>query len=107
MQKPKIFLKVGAGGGLVVLCLPAFWRVHLVQVVRLSMLQDLPELALVLWSCVPSFCPLSRFACGVLRLNMALFCVLRAFLGGFGVFVWVCVAWVLCVACGAFVRVWS
>ena len=64
-------------------------------------------LALVLWSCVPSFCPLSRFVLGVLLANMALFRVFRAFLARFGAFVWVCVALVLCVACVAFVRVWS
>ena len=44
--------------------------------------------ALVLWSCVPSFCPLCRFVLGALSLNMALFRVLRAFLARF---VWVCV----------------
>ena len=64
-------------------------------------------LAVVLWWRVPSFCPLSRFVFGALLANMALFRVLRAFLGGFVVFVWVCVVLVLCVACGAFVRVWS
>ena len=68
-------------------------------------LQDLPEVALVLWSCVPSFCPLSRFVFGALSLNMALFRVLRAFLAWFGVVVWVCVVLVVCVACGAFVCV--
>ena len=62
-------------------------------------------LALVLWCRVPSFCPLSRFALGALLANMALFRVFKAFLEGFGVFVWVCVVLVLCVACGAFVRV--
>ena len=51
------------------------------------------------------FCPLSRFALGALPLNMALFRVLRGFLEGFGVFVWVCIGSVLCVACGAFVCV--
>ena len=55
----------------------------------------------------PPFCPLSRFACGALCLNMALFRVFRGFLGGFMGFVWVCAACVLCVACVAFVRVWS
>ena len=30
--------------------LPAFWRAHWC---RLSRVQDLPEVALVLWSCVP------------------------------------------------------
>ena len=63
--------------------------------------------AVVLWSCVPSFCPLSRFVLGALSLNMALFRVFRAFLEGFSCSVWVCVGLVLFVACGAFVRVWS
>lgn len=53
----------------------------------------------------PPFCPPSRFALGTFPLNMALFGVLRAFLGGFVGFVWVCVVLVLCVACVAFVRV--
>ena len=66
------------------------------------------RLALVLWSCVPSFCPISRFVFGALPANVALFRVLRAFLESFGAFVWVCLAFlacVLCVACGAFVCV--
>ena len=63
--------------------------------------------ALVLWSCVPSFCPLYCLVFGWLLANVALFRVFRAFLEGFMVFVWVCVVLVLCVACGAFVRVWS
>ena len=57
--------------------------------------------ALVLWSCVPSFCPFSRFAFVVSLANMALFRVLKAFLEGFMGFVWVCVALVLCVDCVA------
>ena len=63
-----------------------------------------------LWSscgALPAFCPLYCFACGALHLNMALFRVLRGFLARFGAFVGVCVAWVLCVACVAFVRVYS
>ena len=55
-------------------------------------LQDLPEVALVLWSCVPSFRPLSCFALGALPTNMALFRVLRGFSAGFGVLVCVCIA---------------
>ena len=55
----------------------------------------------------PAFCPLSRFVLVGLLANMPLFRVLRAFLEGFGVVVWVCVVLVLCVACVAFVRVWS
>ena len=87
---------------------PALWRVHWWQVVSLFVASGpARRLALVLWSCVPSFCPLSRFVFGALSLNMALFRVLKAFLAGFGRFVWVYVACVLCVACVAFVRVWS
>lgn len=50
---------------------------------------------------LPAFCPLCGFACGTLCLNMALFRILRAFLARFMGFVWVCMAWVLCVACVA------
>lgn len=53
------------------------------------------------------FCPLSRFACGALLANMALFRILGRFLAGFSCSVWVCLAWVLCVACVAFVCVYS
>mgnify|MGYP003550849453 CR=1 FL=1 len=55
----------------------------------------------------PAFWSLSCFALVVVLANMALFRVLRAFLARFMGFVWVCVAWALCVACVAFVRVWS
>ena len=56
---------------------------------------------------VPAFCPLYCFSSDVLGLNMPLFGVFRGFLAGFMGFVWVCVALVVCVACVAFVRVWS
>ena len=95
MQVVPAFILFCGGGG----------RVHWGQVVRLSGVQDLPEVALVLWWRVPSFYPLCCSACGALHLNMALFRVLRAFLARFGGFVWVCVGWVLCVACGAFMCV--
>ena len=49
----------------------------------------------------------SCFTLGAFPLNVALFRVLRAFLERFVGFVWVCVVLVLCVACVAFVRVWS
>ena len=62
-------------------------------------------LALVLWSCAPSFCPLFCFMLVVSLANVALFRVFRAFLEGFRGFVWVCMGWVVCVDCGAFVRV--
>ena len=67
--------------------------------------QDLPEVALVLWSCVPSFCPLSRFAFGALVCKYALISRFKGVLTGFVVLVWVCIVRVLCVACVAFVRV--
>ena len=61
--------------------------------------------ALVLWSCVSSFCPLCCFALVALLANMALFRFFRAFLARFGVVVWVCVVLVVCVDCVVFVRV--
>ena len=93
--------------GLVVQVVPAFWRVHLggwsgnscyfANVSKIG--QDTAGYS--------AFCPLSRFVFGVSSLNMALFRVLRGFLEGFGVVVWVCLSCMLFVACGAFVRVWS
>ena len=62
-------------------------------------------LALVLWSCASSFCPLCCSSLGALLANVALFRVFRAFLARFMGFVWVCVVLVRCVACGAFVCV--
>lgn len=53
----------------------------------------------------PAFWSLSYFMLVVLLANVAQFRVLRAFLEGFRVVVWVCIALVLCVACVAFVRV--
>ena len=61
----------------------------------------------LLLGALPAFWSLYGFACGGLLANMPLFGVLRGFLEGFMGFVWVCVGWVLCVACVAFVRVWS
>ena len=54
---------------------------------------------------IPSFWSFSRFTSGALSLNIALFRILRAFLRGFSCSVWVCLAWVLCVDCRAFVCV--
>ena len=54
---------------------------------------------------IPAFRPLYCYACGAMHLKYAFIRVLRAFLARFGVVVWVCVGWVLCVDCGAFVRV--
>lgn len=55
----------------------------------------------------PAFWLLSRFAFDALGLNMPLFRNFRGFLAGFGFGMWVCIACVLCVDCGAFVRVYS
>ena len=61
----------------------------------------------VLWSCVPSFCSLSRFVFGALSLNMVLFRVFRAFLARFvGFSVGLCCLGALRGLWG-FVRVWS
>ena len=57
-------------------------------------------LAFVIWSCVPSLCPLSRFVFGALSANMALFRVFRGFLEGFVGFVWLaCFAWLVGLLC--------
>ena len=48
------------------------------------------------------FRPFAAFAFLQYLRNMPLFGVLRAFLWGFSCSVWVCLAWVLCVDCGAF-----
>ena len=63
-----------------------------------------------LWSsggALPAFCPLSCFVLVVSLANMALFRVLKAFLAGFGVRMYVYMGLGFCVACVAFVRVWS
>ena len=106
--KFKIYLIFeGCRASVVALSLWRWWCPLGAYVQDLSGIQDLPEVALVLWSCVPAFCPLYCFVLVVSLANMPLFRVLRGFLARFGVFVWVCVALVLCVACVAFVRVWS
>ena len=67
-------------------------------------------LLLPLFGCVPSLCPAFALFPALLAVslaNMALFRILRAFLEGFGVRMYVCMGWGLCVDCGAFVRVYS
>ena len=92
---PAFILFCGGGG-----------RVHWVQVVQaFEASGPAGMLALVLRCVFPAFCPPCRFACGAMYLKYALFRILRRFLAGFGVLVWVCSFWVLCVACVAFVRV--
>ena len=61
-----------------------------------------------LWSsggALHAFCPLYCIVLVVSLANMALFRVLRGFLEGFGVRMYVCVGLGFCVACVAFVRV--
>ena len=63
-----------------------------------------------LWSsggALPAFCPLYCIVLVVSLANMALFRVLKAFLAGFGVRMYVCMGLGFCVDCVAFVRVWS
>ena len=108
MQNLNIFLEVRKENGWRGCLFACLFSCPLGYVCRLFMASG-PAccLALVLWSCVPSFCPLCCFVLGALSLNMALFRVFRAFLARFGAFVGVCVDCVLCVACVAFVRVCS
>lgn len=104
----KIFLKsgckVGAGCGSACLpfCVSAGAGVRLFR----GYFADVSKIGQYITRC-SVFYSLCRSALGALSLNMLLFRVFRAFLGGFMGFVWVCVGWVLCVDCGAFVRVWS
>ena len=76
-----------------------FHRVHWVQVVR--------SCSLSLGVFRPFALPLSLscFACGALHLNMALFRILRGFLEGFMVRMYICMGLGFCVDCGAFVCV--
>ena len=104
----KIFLKSGEGERLEMLPAVCLLTCPLVQVCSLSRASG--PAGGWLWSsggAFPAFCPLYGFTCGTLCLNVALFRVFRAFLARFMVVVWVCVALVVCVDCGAFVRVWS
>ena len=104
-----IFFNCGAGVGWS--CAPlvvVFHRVHWSRGV--PAFEDSGPAIGWLWSSggvSHAFCPLPCFACGALHLNMALFRVLKAFLAGFGVRICVCMGLGFCVACGAFVRVWS
>ena len=103
-EKQRYIWNVGAKWVRVVALLVCILACPLVQA---SGFRTCQRLALVLWSCVPSFCPFLCLALVALLANMALFRILRGFLARFGGFVWVCVVLVVCVACVAFVRVWS
>lgn len=101
-----IFLKCGCkvGAGCGSACL-TFGVSTGVSVPDLSGIQDLPEVALVLWWCVPSLLSaLLLCACRV-ACKCGSISRFKGVFRGFVGFVWVCVACVLCVACGAFVRV--
>ena len=80
-QNANIFLKsrkeTRCGGGR----LPAFHRAHWSRVAGL---------AVALFRCVPSFYPLFCLAPGALLANVALFRVLRGFLAGFMVRMYIC-----------------
>ena len=100
MQNAKIFLKVREGKRLEMLPIcPTFDASTCAGVQAFCCSGPAKRLALVLWSCVPSFRLLYCFAFGALSLNMVLFRVLRASLARFGVVVWVYVVLVRCVAC--------
>ena len=69
--------------------MPAFWRVYWCRWPgSLCYFADVSKIGQYTAGC-SAFCPLSCFAFGALSLNVALFRVFRAFLGGFGRFVWV------------------
>ena len=108
MQNLNIFLKVREGKQLKMLpiCLPFGVSTGAGVQGNSCYFADVSKIGQDIAGC-SAFCPLYRFVIGALSLNMALFRVFRAFLGGFVGFVWVCVGRVLFVACGAFVRVWS
>ena len=91
---------MGAGGGAGGRLSSVLRCAHWVQVVGCCLMLCLS------WR-VPSLCPLSYSSLVALLANMALFRVLRGFLARFICLVWVCVVLVVCVDCGAFVRVWS
>ena len=89
--------------GLVVQVVPAFWRVHLGRwsgnshyFADVSKNGQNPRLSSAFMLCLFG-----------LSLKYAFIRILRGFLARFGAFVWVCIACVLCVACGAFVRVYG
>ena len=106
MQNANIFLKSRGENGLRSGRLACLLACPLVQVIGLSRVQDLTEY--LRWSSggvFRPFCPLCCSSLGALLANMALFRVLGAFLARFVAFVWVGIACVPCVACGAFVCV--
>ena len=92
LQSPASILFCGGGGG-----------VHWVQVVLGAVASGV--LRCVFSPLLPAVCPLCCTCFLAPVPKYAFICVLRAFLAGFAVLVWVCVALVLCVVCGAFVRV--
>ena len=67
--------------------------------------QDLPEVALVLWSCVPSLLSVLSLCLWCVACKYAFVSHFKGVLTGFVVLMWVCIVRVLCVACGAFVCV--
>ena len=107
-QKLNIFLKSGCkvGAGCGSACLPFGVSTGAGVPGSLCYFADVSNIGQNTAEC-SAFCLLFRLALGAMLANMALFRFFRGFLEGFMGFVWVCVVLVLCVACGAFVRVWS
>ena len=85
---------------------PEFHRVHLWQVVgSLWLVLCFRGVFSSSGRVFPSVCLLCRLVVGALPLKYAFIRILRAFLRGFSCSVWVCVGWVVCLACVGFVRV--
>ena len=99
--KFKIYLSFEACRASVVALSLGRWSCPLVSCGRVSVV------VLSFRAVFPAFCPLYCFMFGGLLANMLLFAILRGFIWVYRLLVWVCVVLVVCVACGAFVRVWS
>ena len=104
-KNKEIFYFWGFRGAAFILFYGGGGRVHWWQVV-----QGAGAFVVLSW-CVPSLSPCLLSLCCVCfpasALKYALFRVLRAFLEGFAVRMYICMGLVLCVACVGFVRVWS
>ena len=87
---------------------PSLWGgggVHWVQVVQGAGCRTCRRLALILWWRVPLLLSaLSLCLCWVV-LEICLYSHFKGVLAGFPCWMWVCIASMLCVACGAFVCV--
>ena len=107
-RNAKIFLKCGCkvGAGCGSACLPFGVSAGCECAGSLCYFADVSNIGQDAARCSAFYSP-CRSALGALLANMALFRVLRRFIWVYRLLVWVCVALVLCLACVAFVRVWS